>query len=61
MVSLEDALSNWLGDEFVQRLSILQLEVPDEWLVSDTVRWEATIDRIIPPTHIKVLVEDIDA
>lgn len=61
MLSMEDGMSNWLADEFTHRTSLLELTVPDEWLVQDVVRWEATIDRIVPVSHIKVLVDDMDA
>jgi hypothetical protein len=61
MLSMEDGVLNWLGDEFVYRTSLLELNVPDEWLVSDVIRWEATIDRIVPASCIKVLIDDMDA
>lgn len=60
-LSLEDALSNWLGDEYEdETLSVLELTVPADWVKEDAIRWEATIDRKVPPENIKVLIDDID-
>lgn len=58
--SLEDALTNWLGDETTQRQSVLELTVPENWLVQDQIRWEASINQPVPPSAIKVLIPDID-
>lgn len=60
-ISLEDAMTNWLGDEYEDiPISLLELTVPADWITHHTVRWEATIDRRVPPDHIKVLVIDMD-
>ena len=59
--SLEDALTNWLGDEIPDaKLSILELIVPEDWINHDNLRWEARILRPVPPNMIKVVVPDID-
>jgi hypothetical protein len=61
MTSMEDGVCNWLGDEFTKRTSLLEINVPDEWLTHDAVRWEATICQPVPPSCIKVIVDDMDA
>ncbi len=61
MTSMEDGVTNWLGDEFIHRTSLLELSIPQEWLTHHDIRWEVTINRIVPPQHIKVLIDDMDA
>lgn len=61
-LSLEDGVTNWLGDEFDETavLSVLELTVPTAWLTQDAVRWEATISYAVPPERIRVVVDDLD-
>ena len=60
-ISLEDAMTNWLDDEFADvSLSLLEITVPRDWVHQNTIRWEATITRPVPPDHIRVLVPDMD-
>ena len=61
LLSMEDGVVNWLGDEFIHRTSLLELSIPKDWVTEDSVRWEVTIDRIIPANMIKVLIDDMDA
>lgn len=59
--SLEDAMTNWLGDEMEnESLSLLELTVPRDWVEQHDVRWEAQIRQPVPPDHIRVLVDDMD-
>lgn len=61
-LSLIDALSNWLGDEFDEDepLSILELTVPPEWVKHHDIRWEGVISHPVPPNNIRVLVPSVD-
>jgi hypothetical protein len=59
-VSLIDGLTNWLGDELDMPCSILELTVPDDWLIHDDVRWECRITRAVPASHLRVVVPDVD-
>jgi len=57
--SVEDALTNWWYDNTEYRQALLQLRVPASWITQDQVRWEATIDRTIPPEMIAVKYDDV--
>jgi hypothetical protein len=60
-VSMEDAITNWLDDEFEDiPLSLLELTVPRAWLTQHAIRWEAAIMQPVPPDRIRVLVPDLD-
>lgn len=59
-LSMEDAVTNWLGDETEYRQSALILRVPESWVSQDNIRWEATINRPVPPDMIKVAIPDLD-
>jgi hypothetical protein len=58
--SMIDGITNWLGDEIPYAMSILELTIPSDWMTHDNLRWEATISQIVPPDHIRVIVDDID-
>jgi hypothetical protein len=60
-ISLEDAMTNWLGDEYEDiPISLLELTVPPSWVKQDNIRWEAVITQPVPPGRIRVLVKDMD-
>jgi len=61
-VALQDALANWLGDEFEDTpISLLEVRVPREWVHADkAVGWEALALRCIPKEQVSVLLEDLD-
>jgi hypothetical protein len=60
-ISMEDALTNWLGDELEDiPLSILELTIPSNWLIQHPIRYEEQINHIVPPSMIKILITDID-
>ena len=52
----DDALMNWLGDEFDEdtELSMLEVTVPRSWLQPGKAEYEMTIDQPIPPEQIRV-------
>jgi hypothetical protein len=60
--SLENGVSNWLGDAFDEetKLSILELTVPSAWVVREELQWEVKIMQTIPPENIRVMVPDVD-
>jgi hypothetical protein len=58
--SLLDALASWLGEASVYRQAILELRVPRSWIAPHPIRFEARIDRPVPPEMIRVLVPDIE-
>jgi CRISPR/Cas system-associated endonuclease Cas3-HD len=61
-ISMEDALTNWLDNEFEDvKLSILELTVPSNWITEHAIRWEAQILHPVPPSMIKILVLNIDS
>ena len=56
--SLEDAISNWLGDLFDEddELVILEVLIPENVLVysNDLVGYESYVEYCIPPEYINV-------
>lgn len=55
---LEDALMNWLGDEFEddETLTIWEVTIPDKSkLKRSTVGYERIYTDVIPPTNLKFL------
>ena len=59
-LSMEDAVTNWLGDETEYRQTALILRIPESWVTQDHLRWEATIKQPVPPHMIKVAIPDLD-
>lgn len=59
MEEMEDALMNWLGDEFGEdtQLAILQITPPPgvQFTPSRGAEWEAQTNQPIPPEYIRVL------
>ena len=58
--SMENALLNWLGEEFDEDedLTILQVDVPEEWLMSTLADYELVCTTVVPPRMIdKVMSE----
>lgn len=58
--ALENALSNWLGDAFDEdeELTILQVDVPEDWLMSTPADYELVCTTVVPPRMIdKVMPE----
>ena len=55
---VEDALMNWLGDEFDEdvELAILQVQIPSrEYLRKDSSSFEFIYKGIIPPSYISLV------
>lgn len=59
-LSLIDGLTNWLGDELDVPCSVLELTIPDDWLIHDDLRWECRITRAVPASHLRLVVADVD-
>jgi len=61
--TLDDALSNWLGDEFSEsaKLALLKVQIPHGVEVKSDVEYERHIHEPVPPDHITVLTRDIDS
>lgn len=59
LTSVEDALTNWWYDNTEFRQALLQLRLPASWVSQDKMRWEATIDKPVPPEFIKVMHDDV--
>ena len=58
--AVENALTNWLGDAFDEdeALTILQVDVPEEWLMSTPAEYELVCTTVVPPRMIdKVMPE----
>jgi hypothetical protein len=63
LASVDNALSNWLGDEFGENVKLALLEVtvpPGAKTIPTTAEYETVIATPIPPQYIKVLYRDID-
>jgi len=54
--SVEDALMNWMGDEFdeAEDLVILKVRIQDPSLLTQTTGWEFVYSSTIPPLDIQV-------
>lgn len=58
--ALENALSNWLGDAFEddEELTILQVDVPEEWLSSTPADYELVCTTAIPSRMIDKVMQE---
>jgi hypothetical protein len=57
----EDAVTNWLGDEFEDAESLALLEVtlpPDAKILPSTADYELVVGTSIPPEYIEVVNEN---
>ena len=62
METMEDALSNWLGDEFEEDepLTLLGVELPPNAdIAPETVGFEINVLSSIPPEFIEIISEEI--
>ncbi len=62
MEDMEDALANWLGDEFEEDepLTLLGVELPsDAEVAPEAVGFEVNVLSPIPPDFIQIISEDI--
>ena len=60
--SMEDAVMNWLGDEFDEDTQLALLEIYTTGLkgqVTDGAEYEVAITSIIPPQNIRILSKDL--
>jgi len=60
--SVEDALSNWLGDEFSEdeRINLFEVTLPSTFpLENDPESWEVISRVDIPPSFIKLIQRNI--
>lgn len=61
--SLEDAMTNWLGDEFDEdeQLALLSINTSNlQGSYTPNAEYEVAITSVIPPSNIKILSKDID-
>lgn len=60
---VENALTNWLGDEFGEsvQLALLEVTVPDDTARIAGAGYEAVITASIPASAIKIITRNIDA
>ena len=58
---MEDALSNWLGDEFGEdeKLSLLQISLPNNMHIFSDVGFEVYVLETIPSNNIKVITKNL--
>lgn len=58
---IEDALDNWLFDEFSEAtpLALLRIWIPGVVRSSQKVEWEIILHDTVPPSNIKVLSRDL--
>jgi hypothetical protein len=62
MGDVDNALMNWLGDEYEEDepLTLLGVELPpDAEVAPEVVGWEVNVLSHIPPQYIQILSEDI--
>jgi hypothetical protein len=62
MEDMEDALVNWLGDEFEEdeSLTLLGVELPlDADIAPEAVGFEVNVLSPIPPQYIQIVSEDL--
>ena len=53
----ENALSNWLGEEFedtYERLAVLEVLIPKSFPLITTVEWESASESVILPNQIRI-------
>lgn len=63
IATLEDAMMNWLGDEFDEDEQLALLEIDTRNLTGEftpNAEYEVAITSMIPPSRIKVLSKDFD-
>lgn len=58
--SLVDGMTNWLDDEFDERLALIEVEISEDWIIEHDIRWESQVHRTIPPESILILFNDIE-